>query len=71
MSNKGSGRVDELREFVKARRPQLIYDKRFYFGTLTNDRNWDLDDIEVASLIENLISYALIRDEYRKEVKGR
>lgn len=71
VSNKGSGRVDELREFVKARRPQLIYDKRFYFGTLTNDRNWDLDDIEVASLIENLISYALIRDEYRKEVKGR
>ena len=71
VSNKGSGRVDELREFVKARRPQLVYDKRFYLGTLTNDRNWDLDDIEVANLIENLISYALIRDEYRKEVKER
>ena len=71
VSNKGSGRVDELREFVKARRPQLIYDKRFYLGTLTNDRNWDLDDIEVTKLIENLISYALIRDEYRKEVKER
>ena len=71
VSNKGSGKVDELREFVKARRPQLIYDKRFYLGTLTNDRNWDLDDTEVAKLIENLISYALIRDEYRKEVKKR
>ena len=71
VSNKGSGRVDELREFVKARRPQLIYDKRFYLGTLTNDRNWDLDDAEVVNLIENLISYALIRDEYRKEVKER
>ena len=71
VSNKGSGKIDELREFVKSRRPQLIYDKKFYLGTLINDRNWDLDDTEVVSLIENLISYALIRDEYRKEVKER
>ena len=71
VSNKGSGKIDELRDFVKARRPQLICDKRFYLGTLTDDRNWDLDDIEVVNLIENLISYALIRDEYRKEVKER
>ena len=71
VSNKGSGKVDELREFVKARRPQLIYGKQFYMGTLVNDRNWDLDDTEVVNLIENLISYALIRDEYRKEVKQR
>lgn len=71
VSNKGSGKVDELREFVKARRPQLIYGKQFCMGTLVNDRNWDLDDTEVVNLIENLISYALIRDEYRKEVKQR
>ncbi len=69
VSNKGSGKVDELREFVKARRPQLIYGKRFCMGTLVNDRDWNLDDPEVANLIENLISYALIRDEYREEVK--
>lgn len=71
ISNKGSGKVDELREFVKVRRPQLIYGKQFCMGTLVNDRNWDLDDTEVVNLIENLISYALIRDEYRKEVKQR
>ena len=71
VSNKGSGKVEELRKFVKARRPQLIYGKRFYLGTLINDRDWNLDDTEVTNLIENLISYALIRDEYRKEVKGR
>ena len=71
VSNKGSGKVDELREFVKARRPQLICGKQFCMGTLVNDRNWDLDDTEVVNLIENLISYALIRDEYRKEVKQR
>ena len=71
VSNKGSGKVDELRKFVKARRPQLICGKQFCMGTLVNDRNWDLDDTEVVNLIENLISYALIRDEYRKEVKQR
>lgn len=71
VSNKGSGKVDELREYIKARRPQLIYGKQFCMGTLVNDRNWDLDDTEVVNLIENLISYALIRDEYRKEVKQR
>lgn len=71
VSNKGSGKVEELREFIKARRPQLIYGKQFCMGTLVNDRNWDLDDTEVVNLIENLISYALIRDEYRKEVKQR
>ena len=71
VSNKGSGKVDELREFVKARRPQLIYGKQFCLGTLVNDRNWDLDDTEVVNLIENLISYALIRDEYRALVKQR
>lgn len=71
VSNKGSGKIDELREYVKARRPQLIYGKRFYLGSLIDDREWHIDDPEVVSLIENLISYALIRDEYRSEVKKR
>jgi len=71
VSNKGSGKVDELREFVKARRPQLIFGKQFCMGTLVDDRNWNLDDTEVVNLIENLISYALIRDEYRALVKQR
>ena len=71
VSNKGSGKVDELREFVKARRPQLILGNQFCMGMLVNDRNWNLDDDEVVNFIENLISYALIRDEYRKEIKQR
>lgn len=40
-------------------------------GSLVNDRDWNIDDSEVVKLIENLISYALIRDEYRAEVKKR
>jgi hypothetical protein len=38
-------------------------------GSLTYDRDWELDDPEVIKLMENLISYALIRDEYRAFVK--
>lgn len=71
VSNKGSGKVDELREFVRSRRPQLIYGNKFCLGSLVNDRDWNIDDSEVVKLIENLISYALIRDEYRTEVKKR
>lgn len=71
VGNKGSGKIDELRAYVMARRPQLIYGKKFCLGSLVNDRDWHIDDPEVVKLIENLISYALIRDEYRNEVKQR
>ena len=64
VSNKGSGKVDELREYVAARRPQLIYGKKFWLGSLANDRDWHIDNPEVVKLIENLISYALVLDEY-------
>lgn len=66
----GSGKVDELRTFVEDRAPELISGKQFFLGKLTNDRLWNLDDPEVMSLIKNLISYALIRDEYRAFVKN-
>lgn len=38
-------------------------------GELVYDRDWELDDTEVIKLIENMISYALVRDEYRAYVK--
>lgn len=71
VSNKGSGKISELREFVKVRRPQLIHGNGFCLGSLVNDRDWNLDDGEVMKVIENLISYALIRDEYRAYVKQK
>lgn len=66
----GSGKVDELRAFVEDKASELISGKQFFLGKLTNDRLWNLDDPEVTAFIENLISYALIRDEYRVFVKG-
>ena len=43
----------------------------FLLGSLVDDREFHLDDLEVVKLIENLISYALIHDEYRSKVKLR
>lgn len=65
----GSGKIADLRELVRKRNPKLLKNNKFYLGRLTNNRLWTLNDSEVISLIENLISYAIIRDEYRAIVK--
>ena len=70
VGNKGSGKVSELREFVAARYSQIISGKQFNLGTLLYDRDWELDDPEVIKLMENLMSYALVRVEYRAFVKA-
>ena len=69
ISNKGSGKIDELRQFVEHTYPDIIDGKRFNLGSLVMDRLWNLDDEDVMKVVENLISYALIRDEYRDYVK--
>lgn len=71
IGNKGSGKIDELRMFVNDRYPTIINGKRFYLGTLKNDHLWDIDQSDVIELIINIISYALIRDEYREFVKTK
>ena len=66
----GSGKVSDLRLFVEERNPEIISECRFYMGSLINDRLWRLDDPEVIKIIVNMISYAMIRDEYREHVKS-
>ena len=67
----GSGKVDELRHFVAERYPQIIDEKKFNLGQLTHDRLWRLDDEEVVKVVANMISYAIIRDEYRQYCKSK
>lgn len=57
--------TEGLRKLVSEKYPEIIYGKKFYLGTLTHNRLFYLDDPEVMKVIENLISYALIRDDYR------
>ena len=71
VGNIGSGKIDELREFVAESYPEIIDGKRFNLGTLTDNHLWNLDEPDVEKVMENFISYALIRDEYRAYVKNR
>lgn len=70
VGNIGSGRISELRKLVLSRMPSLVSGNRFFLGRLVNDRLWTLEDPEVINFVVNLISYAMIRDEYREAVKA-
>ena len=61
----GSGKIAELREFVKKDYSDIICGQKYYLGALTHDHLWRLTDNEFIQLIENLISYSLVRDEHR------
>ena len=71
VGNQGSGSVEGLRQLVTEKYPSIIDGKRFFLGELRYDRLWTLEDPEVIRLIVNLISYAIIRDEYREQVKKK
>ena len=71
VANKGAAPIDGLRKLVVKEYPKIIDGDIFYLGSLTNNKLWNLDDPEVMNLVENLISYALIRDEYRAYVKSK
>ena len=55
--------------FVAPEYDEIIEGKKFNLGQLTFDKDWDLNIPEVEKLIDNFISYALLRDEYREQIK--
>lgn len=65
IGNRGSGKVTELRQLVAENCPEIVDEKLFNMGSLMDDHLWYLDDPDVALVVNNLIAYALIRDEYR------
>ncbi|MDE6425012.1 MAG: type I restriction enzyme HsdR N-terminal domain-containing protein [Ruminococcus sp.] len=66
VGNKGSGSIKELKLFIERYYPYILRNNKIYLGELKNNRLWNISDTDVAELIENLISYALIRDKYRE-----
>lgn len=66
ISNIGSGKISELKELVLKINPSLIKNDKFYLGSLNYNKLWDFNDNDFSNLIVNLISYSLIRDDYRK-----
>ena len=71
VGNIGSGKVEELKNFLREQYPDIVRENRIVLGSLENSDLWNLNQPEVIRLTENLISYALIRDEYRKCLKKR
>lgn len=65
VGNIGSGKVEELKKGLEKCYPDVLVDNKIVLGTLINDKLFYLDDFAVVTLMENLISYALIRDDYR------
>lgn len=69
VGNIGCGKPLEVKKRVEMYYPKIIKDNNIVLGKLKNDHLFYLDEPDVAELVENLISYALIRDDYRKYKK--
>lgn len=71
VGNHGSGKTSELKELVEKRYPKIVMGDKFYLGSITADHLLRLDEPDVIDLIVNLISYSIVRDEYREIVNNR
>jgi hypothetical protein len=67
----GSGKKSELREFVKSRYPKILAHDKYYLGSITSDHLLRLDEPDVINLVVNLISYSIVRDDFREMVKSK
>ena len=67
----GACKVSEFKEFMKKKASFLLKNDKIDLGTLHNDRLLCMNDPEMVSFIENLLTYALIRDEYRDIIETR
>lgn len=71
VGNVGSGKKDELKRGIARCYPKLLYKDEIFLGSFKNNRLFYLDDPDIVYLMENLITYALIRDDYRNFVKKK
>ena len=69
VGNVGSAKVDDLKALVKKKYPDIIDDGEICLGRLKMNRLWRLDLKRVINVMENMILYALVRDELRKKIK--
>ena len=62
----GSGKISDLRKIVQQKYPKIIDGQLFKLGVLPTNQLLRLCDEAVCVFIENIISYALVRDDYRE-----
>lgn len=70
VGHSGSGKASDLFNYVEYRLPSIIYGKKYLLGKLIDVKPWYMDDNDMIDFIANLISYGLVRDEYRNFVKS-
>lgn len=67
----GSGKKSELRALIEKRCPKILHGEKYYLGSIMADHLLRLDEPDVINLVVNLISYSIVRDEFREFVKKR
>lgn len=66
----GSGSTEELVTLVKKCMPYIFANGKLELGTVRANTLLTLDNMGLTNLIINLFDYALLRDEYRNQIKA-
>lgn len=66
VGNKGSSKTSDFIDYIRTKYPELIRHNEVYLGTLDCSKLLYVNQPDYSAFIENLVLYALIRDEYRK-----
>lgn len=71
VGHRGSAPVKGLISKIISKLPHLYQNERIVLGAVDADKLMMLDAPDVTELVINLIDYALLRDEYREEIKSQ
>lgn len=69
VGHQGSGKSSELKRFLMEKDKSLLLNEKILLGRIPLNKILYLDDIEMSDFVYHLIKYALLRDEYRNNIK--
>ncbi|WP_084625550.1 type I restriction enzyme HsdR N-terminal domain-containing protein [Salinimicrobium xinjiangense] len=69
VGKRGRVKNQEVIDYIKSRRPELIRDGKVYLGQVDNSRQFEWNQKGVKNLISNLITYSFLRNEFRNSKK--
>ena len=58
--------MNELKKLINNEAPELLVHGDIFLGTLHNQKLLYLDDVDVTEFVEKMLTYALMRDVFRK-----
>ena len=71
VGHRGSAPAKGLISKIISQLPHLNQNERIVLGAVDADKLMMLDAPDMTELVINLIDYALLRDEYREEIKSQ